>query len=254
MKLACILAVLALGACASVATSAGVPAIAGASTASAPLGALTIGSFNPARGGIESLKASDLAGLRAAIKKMFHPRFKYAGKLTAKFLGSVDVIVIGVAKTVSTEIKPLGSREQSALVGFARHGGTVIVFADNSDFQNADDSVLVPFGLSSTGKLDGDQTATWVGNVSQNPLASGPAGVSQQLDTYYPGWFSNLGSAQDLADLPVSGQPVAAYLAAGALGSGSGAVIFFADSSLMLDGTRSKNDETAILNALSLAR
>ena len=214
-------------------------------------GRLVIGSFNPARGGIESLKSSEVAGLRAAINHMFHPEFRYTAKLTKKFLAKVNVMVIGVAYAISGSITPLSSKEQAALLTFAKHGGTVIIFADNSDFQDADNSVLAAFGLSATGKLEGDQTATWV-NFSNNPIAKGPAGTSQQLDTYYPGWFNGLGSAQDIADLPGSGPAAAALLPTGALGAQSGPVVFFSDSSLMLDGTRTMNDQIAILNALAL--
>ncbi len=160
-------------------------------------------------------------------------------------------MVIGVAYAITGPIKPLSSKEQAALLTFAKHGGAVIIFADNSDFQDADNSVLAAFGLSATGKLEGDQTATWV-NFSNNPIAKGPAGTSQQLDTYYPGWFNDLGSAQDIADLPGSGPAAAALLPAGALGAQSGPVVFFSDSSLMLDGTRTMNDQIAILNALAL--
>jgi len=222
-----------------------------ASNVREPAGSLVIGSFNPARGGIESLKSSEVAGLRAAIKHMFHPEFRYTAKVTKKFLGKVNVMVIGVAYSIAGEISPLSSKEQIALLSFAQHGGAVVVFADNSDFQAADNSVLAPFGLSATGKLDGNQTATLV-NFSNNPIAKGPAGSAQQLDTYYSGWFNGLGSAVDIADLPGSGQAAAALLPAGALGAQSGPVVFFSDSSLMLDGTRTKNDQIAILNALAL--
>ena len=216
-----------------------------------PTGTLVVGSFSSARGGIESLESSDVAGLRAAIKHMFHPKFRYTAKLTKKFLGPSNVMVIGVAHSISGAIVPLSSKEQAALLSFAKRGGAVVIFADNSDFQDADNSLLAPFGLSATGKLTGDQTATWV-DFSNNPVASGPAGTSQQLDTYYPGWFNGLGSAQDIADLPGSGPAAAALLPAGTLGAQSGPVVFFSDSSLMLDGTRTKNDQIAILNALAL--
>jgi len=215
--------------------------------------AITIGSFNSARGGVESLEAPQVAGLNAAIQSMFHPKFRYTGTLTPKFLKSIKVMVIGVAASVSgSEIKPLSSKEKAALLSFAKGGGAVIIFADNSDFQKADNSLLTPFGLGAGGKLGGAVTATWVGNVSQNPLAHGPAGDSQELDTFYPGWFKKLGAARDLADLPGSGEPAASYLQPGALGNKSGPLIFFSDSSLMLDGTRTQNDQTAILNAIAL--
>jgi len=221
---------------------------------SEPPKTLSIGSFDSTRGGAESLEASSVSGLNAAIVAMFHPKFHYTAKLTAPFLRKVNVMVIGVAATVSGgEIKPLSRAEQRALVAFVKNGGAVAIFADNKDFQKADNSLLKPFGLASTGKLNGSQIATWVGNVSQNPLATGPAGSAAELDTFYPGWFSKLGSATDLADLPGSGPPAAAYFPAGTLGAHSGAAVFFADSSLMLDGTRTTNDQIAILNALALA-
>ena len=51
-------------------------------------------------------------------------------------------MVIGVAYAISGSITPLSSKEQAALLTFAKHGGAVIIFADNSDFQDADNSVL----------------------------------------------------------------------------------------------------------------
>src|SRR5579871_4723610 len=106
---------------------------------------LAIGSFNAARGGIESLGASEVMGLHAAIHKMFHAKFRYAAKLTPTFLRRINVVAIGVAFSISGEITPLSVKEQRALIKFAKGGGAVIIFADNSDFQKADDSLLQPF-------------------------------------------------------------------------------------------------------------
>ena len=61
-----------------------------------------------------------------------------------------------------------------------------------------------------------------------------------------------LGSSTDLANLTPNNEPALAYMPAKHLGSSSGPAIFFSDSSLMLDGTRTANDQTAILNALAL--
>jgi hypothetical protein len=85
-----------------------------------------------------------------------------------------------------------------------------------------------------------------------NPVASGPAGTINQLESYYPGWFSKLGASTLLGTLPANNEPGLAYLPAGSLGAGSGDVIFFADSSLLLDGTRTSDDTTGILNALAV--
>ena len=50
---------------------------------------LSIGSFDSARGGIESLQAADEKGLKAAIGSLYHATFHYAPKLTTTFLSKV---------------------------------------------------------------------------------------------------------------------------------------------------------------------
>jgi len=221
----------------------------------AALSALSIGSFNLSRGGIESLQASDETGLRSAIRHLF-PRstFHYAGKLTPTFLSSIQVVVIGVASVIDQPITPLTTREQSALLKFIKNGHTAVIFTDNDlQFETASTSVLKPFGLHSTGVVTGDQPATF-NPTGPDPIKSGPAGTASQLDTQYPGWFDMLGASTALATLSANGQPALAYFPAGAISPGSGAIVFFSDSSLMLDGIRTTNDQIAILNALALTK
>ena len=215
-----------------------------------PLTALSIGSFNIKRGGLESLASSDESGLRMAIKHLFPgSTFHYNGKLTSTFLSTVNVVVIGVADQISTPITPLTGSEQTALLRFVKSGHKAILFTDNDlEFQTSSNSMLAPFGLHCTGVITGSAAATF---LSANPIQSGPAGMAQQLDTFYPGWFDVLGKSTDLANLP-NNEPGLAYFPAKGFSAGSGPAIFFADSSLMIDGTRTANDQIAILNALAL--
>ena len=213
--------------------------------------ALTIGSFNLKRGGEESLAASDESGLRSAIKQLFPgSTFKYSGSLNATFLSTINVLVIGVATGSQTAITPLTTNEQSALLRFVKTGHGAVLFTDNDlQFEASSLSMLAPFGLHSNGVLDGNQTATFIGS---NPIMTGPAGTAQQLDTQWPGWFDGLGQSVDLANYSANSQPALAYIAAGQLRTGSGPAVFFADSSIMVDGQRTMNDQIAILNALAL--
>jgi hypothetical protein len=216
---------------------------------------LSVGGFNATRGGLESFQNSDLAILKAAIQSGFPgTKFHYRGQLTSTFLATVNVVVVGAASGNTTPITPLSTKEKAALLNFVKSGGTAIVFADNNlQFQTASNSLLVPFGLRATGVLSGDQTGTFL-NVSPDPVRTGKFGTAAQLDTGYPGWFAKTGSSKVLAKLAGNGRPVLAYLPAGALGSTSGAAVFFGNSSLMIDGFRTSNDQIAILNALALTK
>lgn len=215
--------------------------------------ALVIGGFNETRGGQQSLQDPAVAGLRSAITQAFPTAsFKFAGKLTSTFLGHVTVVMLGVGKSATSGIKPLSKSEQTALAAFVRGGGAALIFTDNSTFdsnaKSQNKSLLAPFGLAAAGTLDGNQAAPFTG--SKDPIANGPFGTASQLDTFFPGWFSKTGSSKVLASFSYNGKPAVAYLPA--RGS-SGAVVLFADSSLLFDSNRTANDQTAILNAFALA-
>ncbi len=211
--------------------------------------------FNNARGGIESLANSGVAGLRAAIVAQFPGvKFHLVGHLTSTTLASCNVVYLGVATSPTSGIKPLSKAEQSALRAFVDAGGSAALFTDNDTFvTNApaiNASLLTPFGVTATGTLDGNQAITLKSGT--NPVASGPAGTIGQLDTFFPGWLSKFGKSKDLGTFTANSQPGLAWLPAGVLETGSGPVVMFADSSLLLDGTRTAEDTTGILNAFAL--
>ena len=208
---------------------------------------LIIGGFDSTRGGFESVANSSVeSDLRDAITGRFPGvTFSSTGTLTAPYLSGVNVLLLGVAQGDFAAISPLTAAEQTALLSFVDAGGTAVLFADNSDFDlnnqapAANASFLSPFGLAADGTLTGNQSATF--------LSGGGS-----LDTYYPTDFSTLGGSTELAAFTSNGQPAAAYFPRGALMANSGAVVFFADSSMMLNGFLTPNDATAILNAIAL--
>lgn len=219
---------------------------------------LTIGGFNQARGGATSLADPNTANLKKAIMRQFPgARFDFFSQLTATQLSKVNVVFLSVTTGDFSAISPLSKAEQTALRNFVVGGGTAVIFTDNDTFSAkprapaSNASLLEPFGLAATGTLKGAQPIELI--ACQNPIAKGPAGQITQLDTFYPGWFSILGASVDLGTLVSDGKPGLAWLHPGALGIHSGAVVFFADSSLVFDSHRTANDTIGILNALALA-
>lgn len=214
---------------------------------------LSIGGFTLARGGVESLANPDNAKLRKAILKAFPgSTFHFGSKLTGALLAQVRVLVLGVASGGTTPIASLTAAEQKLLLGFAKSGGTVLLFADNDyQFQAVSNSILAPFGLQEGGHQDGSVAASFL-TLPSDPIQSGPSGTATAFDTAYPGAFSQTGTGTVLATLP-GGAPAIVLFPPGALGSGSGAVVAFSDSDALLDASRTANDLTIILNALALA-
>jgi hypothetical protein len=214
---------------------------------------LTLGGFNEARGGQQSLQDPAVSGLKAAIAHAFPGVvFKFSAKLTHGFFNKVNAVLLGVGKSPTSGIKPLSKQEQRALANFVGGGGEALIFTDNDTFdamaRAENDSLLRPFGLSATGTLDGNQTATFL--QSNDPIANGPFGSISQLDMFYPGWYAKTGSCIVIAALIANSEPALCYIPAHRTG---GAAVFFADSSLLFDSVRTANDQTAILNALALA-
>jgi hypothetical protein len=224
-----------------------------AGTAGAAPKGLAIGGFDVARGGIESLGASDAAQLKAAILAAYpHSKIRLTKKLTVAFLTKVKVLVLGVAYGGTQGITPLSTAEQTALGNFVKGGGTALLYCDNNlQFSPASNSFANPFGLTAGGVLDNGQIATFVTGIT-DPIMTGPFGTATQFETQWPGWFTALGSSVTLANLAGNGAPEIAYLPAGALGTGSGAVVLFGDSSTLIDSDRTMNNQIALLNGLAL--
>jgi hypothetical protein len=205
--------------------------------------AFEIVSWDISRGGNASLAdSSDYASTREMIATHF-PGTTIVGvpAITSAALSGANVVWIGSTFDNVDAVTALSPSEQSALTRFVDGGGMAVLFADNDSFtsnanaQETNDSIMNPFGISTTGTLPGTQDYTLL-NPSSYPL-TGPFGAVGSLSSAYPGWFGALpGTASIIADLSSNGEPIIATLPPGALEAGSGRVWLFSDSGEQSDG------------------
>lgn len=211
-----------------------------------PARALVVGGFDASRGGIASIESGSFyATLRADILAAF-PGAQITGSsvLDAAYLSSIDVLIIASAVDSVTAISPLTTAEQAALLAFVQNGSGAILITDNDTFAGlasdpANESLLDPFGLDATGTIISAATVT---NPVAHPVTDGPFGLVASYNTIVAGWFDGLGPATALATLDGNGQPTLAVLDPGALGQGSGGVVFFSDTTF---------DNVLVLNAIA---
>lgn len=200
-----------------------------------PADAQIIGGFDLARGGNTSIAfGSETASFRTHVAATFPgTTYNSASTLTPAFLSGVDVLVITASFNGTTGITPLSAAEQSALTGFINAGGRALLFTDNNlQFEVASDSMVNPFGLDATGVVPGSSTAT-VTNTT-HPVTNGPFGAVTTINyESFPSWYGTIGpNATALARLNFNNEVSLAVIDYGVLSPGSGAVVFFADTTI----------------------
>lgn len=210
--------------------------------------AQVIGTFDAARGGIASLTGASTSTLQNAItSNIAGTSFVDSNIIDAAFLATIDILMISSADGGTSAITPLSSDEQTALGTWVNNGGKALLFVDNNTFaadaELANESLLDPFGLDVTGTANGAQTITTINRP--NPIADGPYGAVDSAAFQFTGWFDNLGAATAVAQLNANNQAALATLE-----TGSGAVVFFSDSSILVNGFGSANTNTLILNSI----
>jgi hypothetical protein len=211
-----------------------------------------LGGFDASRGGVCSVNEGTLLNnLRAAIAAAF-PDVTLSGNatLTEDCLSSIDFLLIGAPRTEYSQVNPLCPKEQDAMVGFINAGGRALIFTDNRDFEEADQSFLQPFGMHEASILGGSQQAS-VLDPSSHPITDGPFGTIFHFHTYYPGYFDDLGPSTLLATLDADGEPVLAVIDPGVLSDSSGGVVFFGDTSMIIDSELTQDNANLVLNALA---
>jgi hypothetical protein len=194
-----------------------------------------IAGFDNSRSGDASFSSGSRFSLaRAGVLNNF-PATSFTGfpTLTKSNLLPVDVLVIGVATTTTSDVPPLSTNEQTALYEFVKNGGTVVLFTDNDTFDaqatNVNASFLSPFGLATRGTVTGGVSA-FVPIPAQHPITAGPFGNISSFSEFFPGSITNLGPyATSLATN--SGGCVLAVIEAGAIAPQSGRVVIFSDIS-----------------------
>lgn len=218
-----------------------------------------IGGFDGSRGGTQSLvDSASMLDVRAAIFATF-PGAVLSGapELTPAYLDTVEMVLLGVGfGGGDTPITPLSAAEQQALRDFVDAGGSAFIFSDNDTFAGpasdpANESLLDPFGLDTTGNVDGAAPIT-VSDPS-HPIVDGPFGSIAAATLAFAGWYDELGPSVPIATLDANGEPVLAVIEKDALAPGSGLVVLLADCTILLDGFGTNETNTLILNSIDAA-
>jgi hypothetical protein len=225
---------------------------------------VVVGAFSAARAGVASLAEGPYTEeMRASIIAAYPGSSRFVGvnSLTPNTLSGLDFVMVG-APTFSSPIF-LSSAEQTALLDFIKAGGSALIFVDNDsyagvpDSDNANETFLDPFGLDSTGRVGFPAAASSI--APGNSVMNGPFGMVETFATNYGGWFDNLGAnAIALAHYDANLQTAIAAIAPGALGPGSGRVVFMADADPLVDSADgglfgAADNEKFFLNSISFA-
>ena len=227
-------------------------------SSAAAQGSLRIGGFDAERGGEGSVVEDQrFEELRASALNAF-PDSDFIGgnTLSADYLATVDVLILdAVYLLTGTGIEPLTSEEQAALRQFVLEGGVAMLFADNTDFADAGQSLVGPFGITVDNFYNGHYNAT-IADPYAHPVTQGPYGVIESMRVAIFGEFTDSGpDAEPFLHAEVDAVPrtVGAIIEPGELGLGSGLVLAFADSSMLFDAYRSPDTTELVLNALHIA-
>ncbi len=217
--------------------------------------------FTSERGGGASLPSGSLVStLRQGLLTAFPgTTIRGVDTLTSLSLTTDDVAVLFSSRAATTAIQPLSVDEQAALLAFVQGGGAAVIFVDNDTFggapsDNANESLLNPFGLDVTGTGAPWARNAVVANPPGSPITSGAFGTVASFQIGWTGWFNQLGPhAQALATASDNNQPVLAVLPCGALGPTSGPVVLFADGTMASNGFINAINLSLILNAVAFA-
>lgn len=200
----------------------------------AQAGPLVIGGFDTSRGGTEGFNLGSASFFQNDIASAFpDTTFVTTSVLTPSFLSSINVLVItSVNGGNNIPITPLSADEQTALVNFVKGGGGAFIFTDDIAFDAANQSLINPFGLhSQSQEFVPGRLGVTVTNPLANPVTSGPFGVVTDYELASVGWYDSLGTnVQSLATLDLNGETALAVIDKGALGPGSGGVVFSSDT------------------------
>jgi len=211
--------------------------------------------FNSVRGGVTNIvSGQEFDQLRAALIAV-HPSTTFRGVSPLTDINSADDIVILASGSGSvTAITPLSAAEQTALLNFVLAGGSAIICVDNDTFNGAasdaaNESLLDPFGLDVTGTgLPWSRTASVTAPAS--PVMNGPYGVIATHSVGWSGWFNTVGPAGSvIARLNDNSQPNLVEVPCGTLGPGSGRVVLFSDTTMLIDTYVTANNLALLKNA-----
>ena len=219
------------------------PAVIDAGVADAPIGgaagfdgstdgakaALVLGTFTHARSPDWSFSESaESATARATLESAFSITWRATDDLTALATSDAQgIIIVSGAHDNNVSISVLSSAEQTALASYVNAGHFAIILTDNDGFHDGNESLVAAFGLTTSGTLGDQQTAT----VTQAHAIT--AGL-----TTFPLWWPGSVSGQSTKSTVLATTSLGTLLMVfekDALAPGSGVVIEMADTSPFLD-------------------
>jgi hypothetical protein len=213
-------------------------------------------SFGDTRAGVTSIDGGTgwLTQLRESIAASFPgSTFRGMPDLTHPMLFEADVVILSSAYSGDVSIAQLSPAEQAALREFVLQGGSALLFVDGDGlpgWEVTNESLLDAFGLDVTGDLGG---APIQFAPADSPIAAGPFGTVSGFTFLACGWFDSLGpDALSVAHYTGSGQPAVAWVPPDKLGSGSGIVVAFGDTSMIFDAFFCPECRTVVLNSLAI--
>ncbi|MCP4362377.1 MAG: hypothetical protein GY796_30600 [Chloroflexi bacterium] len=172
--------------------------------------------------------------------------------LTQSALTNTDILILSSVADGFNPISPLTAAEQTALADFVTNGGCAILMPDNSDFVPANESLIDPFGMDTTGLIWG-----WINSAVTNPAASaitdGPFGTISTFTQGWPGSITNVGPYGTSLAVNGSGDSLV-VIERNAIASGSGRVVVYSDVTTFIDtadGGDFINNQALFLNSIA---
>jgi hypothetical protein len=199
---------------------------------------LKVGGFSDNRSGNISIgEGSYFDEARASLQTNFNAVFTNLDVLAGSNLAGVQLLVLAPGTSHATGATPLSTNEQIAMVNFVLGGGGLLILSDNYSYAGTavaeEQALLSPFGISGTGTIGGESTAT-IRVPGAEPLSGGLNGTVNFYTENYPGWITNTGPYATVLASNVVGVALA-VIPRGALGPQSGPVAIFSDGNQFSD-------------------
>ena len=221
---------------------------------------ITIGGFDISRGVDFSFPQGNVFyEARNSLNENFSGvSYNSFSSLTTETLSGIDILIISsVQQLPGTALaEPLTLDEQTALLEFVQTGGCAILLTDTDGFDLANESLIDAFGMDSSGKFTGVDTAV-VDDPYYSYVTNGPFGTIGSFDQNTPGAISNLGPYAD----PLAQNSIGTALAVidpGVINEGSGPVIVYSDLGMFRDSERPggffPDNESLFLNTINFCR
>jgi len=194
-----------------------------------------VGTFDDIRtGGMSFATSPSFSQARSALLARF-PRTRIVtfSALTTENLDNVKVLILHVLRGQKQQMTPLTPAERQNLINFVANGGSVFIMTDHIDFNEANQSLLAPFNMSSRGVVR-DMSVVNVSSPRNNSITNGRFGVVNSFSQNWSGGFSRVPSNA----LRIAGNQQGDALVVfepRVISNIAGAVVLFSDVSTFID-------------------